>query len=225
MARLVGLARERGLALGAHPSFPDRAGFGRAEVRMPPRVLADVVVSQVRALARIAKGAGMLVTHVKPHGALYHAAMRDAYAGGGACDAMIAAMVALKDEAASEGSGVAQRCRLVVQAGPAGAALASRCADAGVGVIAEAFADRAYEPDGSLTPRGELGAVIEEPAAAAGQAMELVCAGRVAARGGGWLAMPAQTLCVHSDSPRALDTLHAVRARFVREQVDVLACP
>jgi UPF0271 protein len=221
MARAAAMARAYGLALGAHPSYPDRARFGRAEMSIAPGPLADEIASQVRRLASIAAEAGVVVTHVKAHGALYHASMRDAHAGDGACEALIAAMRSLVQDVRAVGP----TCAVVVQAGPVGDALAARCVGAGLGVglgvVREAFADRRYEADGSLTPRNVAGAVLSDAAAVAEQARGLVCEQRVAVRGGEWLAMTAQTLCVHSDSPDPTGALRAVRERLAHDGVVV----
>ena len=144
--------------IGAHPSYPDRAGFGRRTLSMEPAALASSVREQVRALVDIAAACGARVLHVKPHGALYHDAARDP----AVADALIAA---LADE----------DVHVVLIAG---APMSARFVAAGFAVVDEAFADRAYRTDGSLVPRTEPGALVTDPAAAASQAKRLVDEGR-----------------------------------------------
>lgn len=190
MARMVAAALASGAAIGAHPSYPDRANFGRVSMPMPPAEIERHVESQVRALAAIiARTPGTRLAHVKPHGALYHDASRDP-----AIALSIARAVrgALPDD---------PHVALVgMQGSPALAVWASE----GFRVLAEAFADRAYDADGSLRPRSQPGALITDPTAAAFQALALARAG-------------AATLCVHADSPNALSIARAVRLALERD--------
>ncbi len=185
MRATVAQCVRHGVAVGAHPSYPDRAGFGRVSMAMPAGELERAVREQIDALARIAGAAGVALTHVKPHGALYHDAARDPAVAGALVAAVRGALP----------SGVA----LVL---PAGAPTRERCERAGVPVVAEGFADRGMRDDGSLIPRGMPGAVIEDPAAAAAQAAAVVAGGGI------------DTLCVHGDTPGALAVARAVRARL-----------
>lgn len=170
-----------GVAVGAHPSAPDREAFGRAPLVGPPEALEPAVVAQLRALHEVCAGAGVRVAHVKPHGALYHAA---------GDDEGWARMLARALRAA------ALPVPLVLLAGARTRALLER---EGVVVRAEGFADRAYTAEGRLVPRGTPGALLLEPAAAAAQARRLRAQGGV------------DTLCVHGDTPAALDLARAVR--------------
>jgi 5-oxoprolinase (ATP-hydrolysing) subunit A len=170
-----------GVALGAHPSYPDREGFGRVALAMTPGELAEAVRSQVLALARIATRSGAILGHVKPHGALYGEAMKDA-----AIAEAVARGVALHDPG-------------LVLVGLAGSPALELWRALGFAVAGEGFADRAYEPDGSLRSRRLPGALITEPAEAAAQALRL-------ARDG-----PVDTICVHSDTPGAARILAEVR--------------
>jgi UPF0271 protein len=230
MTRLAHLAKHHHLRLGAHPSYPDPAGFGRREINMEAPALEASILMQLRALAAAAARAGTSIAHVKPHGALYHAAMRTAMpaqaAAGGTsgqagqaepapaasrsvADALLRAVLAIRHHA-----GVLPTVSLVVQAGPPGDALARRAADLGLPTLREAFADRAYEPDGTLQPRSEPGALITDPTLAARQAAE------IARHAHGPLATPhlhADTLCVHSDSPGAIEIAQAVRRALTRK--------
>lgn len=190
MKRFVRAAQTRGVAVGAHPSYPDRAGFGRVPLRMKPEEIEAMAFEQVRALVRVAVAFGGRVVHAKPHGALYHAAAEHVE---------VARAVARGTERA------AGRVALVGLAGSPGL---EAWRAAGYPVAAEAFADRRYEGLG-LRPRGSPGALIDDPAAAAAQALSI-------ARGEASLGAPApikaRTLCIHSDTANALEIARAVRA-------------
>jgi UPF0271 protein len=193
MDEVVAEAVALGVRIGAHPGYPDRAGFGRVRVTMAAGALEEAVCAQVGALAEVARVRGASVTHVKPHGALYHAAMGDE-----ACALAVAAGV----ERAVGREGVA----LVGRAGAAGLGWWRA---AGWRVLAEGFADRRYGPGGELVDRGVPGAVVTDPRAAARQGVEL-------ALGGGF-----ETLCVHGDGAEAAAVLGAVRAALLAAGVAV----
>jgi 5-oxoprolinase (ATP-hydrolysing) subunit A len=176
MERTVRLARQYGVAVGAHPGYPDRVNFGRVELPLSGAQIAGAVAGQVRALADIA---GEL-THVKPHGALYNLAAKDA------------------GVARAIGEGVASIDRELVLVGLAGSAMLEVWREMGFRVAGEGFADRRYEPDGSLRSRKFADALISSPGQAAAQALRL-------AREGG-----AETICVHSDTPGSVRILAAV---------------
>jgi UPF0271 protein len=183
MARAVALCREHGTRVGAHPSYPDREGFGRRHLAIAATAMRDAVAEQCGALAEAARAAGVRVEFLKAHGALYHAA-RD--------DAQLAEAI-LSGAAEALGSGV------TVIGTPHGA-LASAAARAHLPYAREGFADRATHPDGTLVPRTEPGALVTDPRAAADRARELVRAGAV------------DTICVHGDTPGAVAIARAVRA-------------
>jgi UPF0271 protein len=173
------------LSIGAHPGYPDRANFGRHELDLSPETISDSVFEQVRALAKIASECGIRVAHVKPHGALYNQAARNR---------MIAEAIA---------QGVARWNRQVVLIGLAGSPMLDVFREAGFAVAAEAFADRRYEPDGSLRSRRFDDAVILDPAEASRQAVTIVQRGIVTTSSGIEVAVDAQTLCIHGDTPGA----------------------
>jgi UPF0271 protein len=177
------------MRLGAHPSYPDRAGFGRATLAIEPAVLRASLVEQCARLASIARRHGLEIASVKLHGALYHDANRDPQLAELALDAIRAAL----DD--------------VAIVGPERGAWADAARARGFAYLREGFADRARRADGSLVPRGEPGALITEPAAAAAQARAL------AGRSTGHPSAPASvdTLCVHADTPGALAIARAVR--------------
>ncbi len=182
-----------GVRVGAHVSLPDLQGFGRREMKVTPDEAHAFTLYQLGALDGVARACGVKLAHVKPHGALYNMAARDA-----ALSSAIAAAVAAFD-------------RALVLFGLAGGALVAAGRAAGLRVAEEAFADRSYEPDGQLTPRGIPGAVLSDPAAAAAQAVALATRGEVVARGGGLLRLRADTICVHGDRPDAAAFARALR--------------
>lgn len=180
MALAARRCREAGVALGAHPSYPDREGFGRRRLDIPADALRVDLLRQVRDLAAAAEGAGVGLTHLKAHGALYNLAMVD-------------------DDAAHlvlEVAGTALERTLPVYALP-GSRMASLAADHGIAVVPEAFADRAATAAGTLVPRTEPGAVLTDPEAVRERM--------------GHLDPRARTVCVHGDSPAALDLARAAR--------------
>ena len=192
MQRTVALALRHGVALGAHPSHPDREHFGRLALSRPPAdVQADVVV-QVQALQAVAHSKGARLRHVKPNGALYNQA---------AADATLADAVA---------AGVRAVDPSLALMGLAGSAMAGAAQRHGLRFIPEAFADRGYRPDGRLQARTESGALLALPQAMA-QVQALVQQGRVPTVEGGWVAVTAHSLCVHGDGPEALALLRALR--------------
>jgi UPF0271 protein len=182
MDRAIDLCRSFGTCLGAHPSYPDRPGFGRKRIAMPAGVLRDTVAVQCASLAARARAAGAHVSHLKAHGALYHAAREDAAIA----------------EALLDGAAASLGTALTILGPPEGAlaALASR---RGLSYAREGFADRATRADGALVPRGEAGAVIDDPRLAAERA-------RALAESGG-----CETVCVHGDTSGAVEIARAVR--------------
>jgi UPF0271 protein len=196
MDALIRLSARHGIAVGAHPGYPDRAQFGRTVMEIPPDRLQASIREQVAALAEAARRHGARLAHVKPHGALYNAA-----AGDPALAGLIAAAVA----------DVIPGATLV---GLAGSAMLVAWRTAGFAVAAEAFADRRYEPDGTLRPRRFPDALITDPDEAAAQALAIARDGRVTAWDGRAVSVRADTLCVHSDTPGAAETVAAIRRVF-----------
>jgi UPF0271 protein len=186
MKRAVSLCLRHGAALGVHPSYPDREGFGRRALSLAATALGDAVAAQCAHLADVARASGTAVRFVKPHGALYHTADRD--------PALATAVV----NAALRGLR-AQASDLTLIGPPAGA-LAEAAARAGLSYAREAFADRGVRSDGTLVPRGQPGAVIVDPARVAARARELCASGDV------------ETIGVHGDSPGAVTLARAARA-------------
>jgi UPF0271 protein len=181
MEATLRLALEHGVRCGAHPGYPDRANFGRVTIMMAADKLACSVYEQITLLDSVARRVGAIISHVKPHGALYNDSARDTTL------------------AHAVGVGVARWRKDAVLYGLAGSVGLNVWSDMGFRTVPEAFADRAYDPDGGLRPRSQPGAVITDPSIAAAQALEIARSGR------------AKTICVHSDSPGAIGILQVVR--------------
>src|SRR5713226_2183969 len=198
MRTTIEQALRAGVAIGAHPGYPDRANFGRLELKLPAETIAESVFEQVRALAEIAAACGAQLAHVKPHGALYNQAVRN------------------RELAEAIAKGVARWSRDVVLVGLAGSPMLDVFRNAGFVVAAEAFADRRYEVDGTLRSRKFEDALIRGPAEAGWQALSIVERGAVTACDGSKVSVDAQTLCIHGDTPGAPEIATAV-ARILRE--------
>jgi UPF0271 protein len=198
MQQTVALAKKHDVAIGAHVSLPDLQGFGRRELRVSANEAYAMTLYQIGALAAFAVAAGTRVVHVKPHGALYNMAAKDP-----ALSEAIARAVRDFDERA-------------ILVGLAGSALPKAGAAAGLRVAHEAFADRSYQPDGSLTPRSEAGAVINDIDAAVRQALQIVTHGTVIARNGSTVALRADTICVHGDRPDAGEFARQLREALAK---------
>ncbi len=196
------LALERGVAVGAHPSLPDLQGFGRREMHIGKAEAYDLVVYQVAALAGICRTLGGRLNHVKPHGALYNMAARD----GRLAEAVARA--------------VADLDRGLVLYALAGRELVRAGRAAGLRVASEVFADRTYQPDGTLTPRSRPDAVIADAGAALAQ-VERMLGGEVQAVDGSRIAIEADTLCIHGDTPGAVAFAQRIRARLAELDVAV----
>lgn len=193
MRHTLRLAREHGVACGAHPGFADIAGFGRREIPIGGSEATDLVLWQIGALEAIARSEGMSLRHVKAHGALYNMAARDATLA-----EAIARAVAAFD-------------RTLIFFGLAGSGMLDAGRRAGLTVAAEGFADRAYEADGSLTPRWVAGSVIHDVDEVVARAVRMVRDSRVIARNGAEIELKVDTLCVHGDTPGAAALARALR--------------
>jgi len=205
MRATVALAREHGVAVGAHPGFPDPAGFGRRELEVSPRDVEDFVVYQVGALAAIAAAQGVRLQHVKPHGALFNMAVRDA----ALADAVARAMLLID--------------RSMILFGLPGSELVAAGARAGLRTACEAFADRAYQPDGALVSRQQPGSVIHDPDAVARRVVRMVRERSVDAIDGTRVPLTVDTICVHSDTPGAADLAARIRAELSQAGVTIKA--
>ena len=196
MARTFALARERGVAVGAHPGFPDLWGFGRRRMPFTPPEIERLVAYQVGAAQALARYAGHRITYVKAHGALANLAAADR----GVADAIARAVRAVDPSLAL------LAIALTAQV-PAGEAC-------GLEVHQEIFADRGYTEDGQLIARSEPGALITDCDAAAARVLAMVEAGAIITAGGERLPTPIRSVCVHGDTAHAVATARAVRARL-----------
>ena len=206
MRETVRRAAEAGLRIGAHPGYPDLQGFGRRSMGFTPREVEDLVLYQVAALVGVARAEGVRVAHVKTHGALYNQA---------ACDPVVASAIA---------RAVRRLDADLVFVGLAGSAMLDAAREVGLQVEAEAFADRAYLPDGSLAPRGQNSSVIHDPAVVAARAVRIVRDRRVTCLDDrSEIALHADTLCIHGDTPGA--PALAARIREALEAAGVRVAP
>lgn len=198
-------AAARGVAVGAHVSYPDRVGFGRRNMDVAPDDLRADVIYQIGALQGLARAAGTRVTYVKPHGALYNTIAQDAGQG----DAVIAAIRAIDPD--------------LVLMGLAGAPILDRARTAGLRVVAEAFADRAYTPEGALVSRRQAGAVLHDPETVAARMVQLATTGVIQAVDGSDLHLRADSICVHGDSPGAVQMAAQIRQALLARGVTIAA--
>ena len=201
--RTLADARTRGVAIGAHVSYPDLAGFGRRAMDVASADLVADVIYQIGALQGLARAAGTRVGYVKPHGALYNTIAHDARQA----DDVIAGIRAIDPD--------------LVLVGLAGSPLLDRARAAGLCVVAEAFADRAYQPDGALVSRREPGAVLHDADVVAARMLRLATEGVVTAIDGSTVHLRADSICVHGDSPGAVEMARRVRAALEGAGVEV----
>jgi len=191
MMTTIRAALARGVAVGAHPSYPDRDGFGRRDIDRTPDEIREDVLAQLRTIGAVARQCGASLRHVKPHGALYNRAARDRKVA----DAVVKAVAAFDPEL----------CVVGLAGGLQGVAARA----AGLRALDEVFPERGYAADGTLIPRGSPGAIVEDPQAAAAAAVSF------AQRGFG------QTMCIHGDNPLAVQTASAVRRALLGAGVEI----
>lgn len=202
LATLKGAAAN-GVAVGAHVSYPDLAGFGRRNMDVASADLVADVIYQIGALKGLAAAAGTQVSYVKPHGALYNTIAHDARQANDVITAMLAVDPSL------------------ALVGLAGSPLLALARERGLRVVAEAFADRAYTPQGTLVSRREKGAVLHDPEVVAQRMVRLVEDGLVEAIDGSLTRVEADSICVHGDSPGAVDMAREVRRRLEQAGVTI----
>jgi UPF0271 protein len=207
MRATVELAMRYGVAIGAHPGYPDRERFGRVPMEISPRELVESVRRQVDALIGIASRMGARVTHVKAHGALYNQGERDG---------MVARNIIFGIQAATGG-------RDLVIVAPPGSAMLEEAKGMDMKVAREGFVDRAYEADGTLQSRSIAGSVLTDPGDAVRQALSFVKDGGVTAVDGTFLKLAVDTLCLHGDTPGAPEIASAVRDALRNAKVKVAA--
>lgn len=201
----LALAAQHHVAAGAHPGYPDREGFGRRRMDMTPGEIYDTVANQIGTFRDAARDAGMSITHVKPHGALYNDA---------AADAHVARAVVRAVNDATPG---------LLLYGLAGSRIITEAELIGVRVIPEAFADRGYERDGTLTPRGAEGALIPDPELAAARVLRLVTDRVIRATSGADIRLHAETVCIHGDGPNAVAIAARIHGLLLEAGVHIAA--
>ena len=192
MREIVRFARELRVAVGEHPGYPDRANFGRIEISMAAPEIEAIVRDQITGLAQVAGPLGVQLVHCKPHGALYHAANQNT------------------EVAAAIGRAVLESDEQLIMVGQAGSSTLRLWESMGLTCAAEAFADRAYEPDGILRKRTLAGALLEDPSKASQQALDIATRRVATATDGSVLKISAGTICIHSDTPGSVRIAHAV---------------
>lgn len=203
MDETVALALSHGVRIGAHPGYADRENFGRVFVEMPADAVERLVLYQIAALDGFVRSRGGELAHVKPHGALYHAGAE------------------FPDVARAIAEGVRRLRPSLVVMGPPDSLLLEAARDAGLSVAAEGFADRRYMPDGTLVPRSEPDALLATPDEAAEQAVSIAKNGVVRARDGSTIAVRAETICLHGDTPGAAEYARRIHERFRDEGIQV----
>ncbi len=201
--KTVKAAAAKGVSIGAHVSYPDRVGFGRRDMDVTSGELTADVIYQIGALKGLAAAAGTTVGYVKPHGALYNRIAHDPKQGQAVIDGIKAVDSSL------------------VLMGLAGSPILDLARAAGLKVVAEAFADRAYQPDGQLVSRREPGAVLHDPQLIARRMLRLAYQGTLEAIDGSTIKIDAQSICVHGDSPGAVAIARDIRRAFEADGVRV----
>ncbi|MCC9166019.1 LamB/YcsF family protein [Pontibacter harenae] len=205
MRKTVKLALEKNVAIGAHPGLPDLVGFGRREIAITPSEAFDITVYQVGALSAFVKAAGGTLHHVKPHGALYNmAAVNEKLA-----EAIAEAVYKVIPEA--------------ILYGLAGSALIKAGEKLGIGTANEVFADRTYQPNGTLTPRSQPNALIADHTQALNQVLRMVKEGKVKTQQGQDISIKADTVCIHGDGPHALSFAQQIQEVLQKESIMIQA--
>ena len=203
MRQCVRWALDKGVAIGAHPSFPDRENFGRSTMHLPPEEITAGVLYQVGALAAIVKAEGGTLAHVKPHGQLYNQAVKEPELAAAIVEAVRRFDPSLKFF------------------GLAGSGMIDAARRAGLTPVEEVFADRGYLPDGSLVPRSQPGALIEDEEQSLAQTLSLVRDHQVRAIDGSTVAVNAQSVCLHGDGAHALAFARRIRERLTAEGIAI----
>jgi UPF0271 protein len=207
MVKTVRAAKSKGVAVGAHPGYPDLLGFGRRNMACTADELYAYTLYQIGALKSICESEGLELQHVKPHGAMYNQAAKDPKLA----EAIVRAVK-------NAGKGIKKG---IILLGLANSAFEMVCAELGVPFASEAFADRGYMPDGSLVPRGQPGAFVHNPEEAAARMVKLVKEGAVETSDGQELRLKAHSICMHRDGPEAVKMAEVVRAAMEENGIAV----
>jgi UPF0271 protein len=205
LARACRAAAARGVRIGAQVGYFDLAGFGRRRIEVAPEELRADVIYQIGALQALARAAGTTLGYVKPHGALYNTIVTDS------------------DQARAVAEAVHASDPTLPVLGLAGSVFFTEARRLGLRTVAEAFADRAYQPDGQLISRSDAGAVLTDPAQIAERVLSMVTTGSVTAVDGSAVAIEVESVCVHGDSPDAVTIAGAVRERLLAEGIELAA--
>ena len=203
LRRVCGLAAERGVVIGAQVAYRDLHGFGRRAMEVDPPTLTNDVIYQIAALDGFARVAGTRVRYVKPHGALYNAVVHHV------------------DQAAAVVEAVRLYDASLPVMGLPGSSILNQAVDAGLRTVTEAFADRGYTPQGTLVPRSQPGALLHDPQEVAERMVGMVRTGQLTASDGSDVAVSARSICVHGDSPAAVEMAVAVRKALTDAGIDV----
>ena len=203
MRKTVEAAVKKGIAVGAHPSFPDLQGFGRREMSLSAQEIFDVTLYQISALKGICEASGVKLRHIKPHGALYNQAAKNS---------QIARAIAEAVKAIDKN---------LIFYGLSGSFLISEAENIGLQTASEVFADRTYQADGSLTPRTEPNALIETSEQAVAQILQMIMEQKVTAVNGETFALKAETVCIHGDGENALEFACAVREQLINNGIKI----
>jgi UPF0271 protein len=203
LRRICGLAAERGVVIGAQVAYRDLHGFGRRAMEVDPPTLTNEVIYQIAALDGFARIAGTRVSYVKPHGALYNAVVHHV------------------DQAAAVVEAVRLYDASLPVMGLPGSSILNQAVDAGLSTVTEAFADRGYTPQGTLVPRSQPGALLHDPQEVAERMVTMVRTGQLTASDGSDVAVSASSICVHGDSPAAVEMAVAVRKALTEAGIDV----
>ncbi len=196
MTKVIEIGLKYGVSVGAHPGYPDKADFGRTEMAISDSELERSVYDQVASLGALAEKQGIELHHVKPHGALYNAAAKNT------------------EIAAAIGKGVGKYSKEILLVGLAGSAMLRVWKEMEFRVAAEGFGDRVYEPDGTLRSRKFTDALITDPQKASDQVARMVMESNVVTSDGSVFALTVQTICVHSDTPNAIEIVKRIRKRL-----------
>lgn len=203
MMETVKMAKAHGVKIGAHPGFPDLHGFGRRDMHLTQQEIYNLVVYQIGALEAVARTCGTKVFHVKPHGAMYNMAAREKHVA----DAIAEAVMDVNPQ--------------LVLFGLAGSLLVKAGEEKGLRVAHEVFADRNYQPDGTLTPRSHADAMIHDTENAIKRVIRMIKEGKIAAIDGTDFKINADTICVHGDEPQTLEFVVRLKQALINEEITV----
>jgi UPF0271 protein len=203
MRRTVELCKKYNVAIGAHPSFPDKENFGRTDMHLHPGEIYEMIIKQINCLEKIAVENHTYIHHVKPHGALYNMAARDKG---------LAPFVSLA---------ILDTNSKYILYGLSGSYLIKEAKNLGLKTASEVFADRTYNTDGSLTSRSKPGALIEDTGKAVVQVLQMVKEGMVVSVTGKKIPILAETICIHGDGEHAVDFANAIHDAFKREKIEI----